>query len=323
MEPETPEVKTLGEKMQSVPKWVLYLILFLCTSAPLFATIPVPNKPFDASVDLFATLMKLPEGSTVLIGSDWTLSTRGESQGEMEALLRILMRRNIKFAIYSTADPQAPQVATDTVGRINAERKAKGQKEYVRFQDWVSLGYFANSEGTNQAIASDVHKAFAGKQDVQPGHPAQDVFSSPVLKDIHKTSDVPLLILISASSTDTITIERMTGKIPMAFMVTGVMVPQEQVYYQSGQLIGMCGGLKGVYDLETMMEYGLNVKAADGKIHNPSDHVKDEIQGFPGEQNFGKGAGYWPTLHVALALLILAVLIGNLGMFLSRNSRKS
>jgi len=323
MVPETQESKTMGEKMQSVPKWVLYVILFICTSVPLFFPIPVPNKPFDASVDLFAKLMKLPEGSSVLIGSDWTNSTRGESGGEMEALLRILMRRNIKFAIYSTADPQAPQVAIDTVTRINAERKAKGQKEYVRFQDWVSLGYFANSEGENQAIASDVHKAFSGKQDVQPGHPPQDVFSSPVFKDIHKTSDVQLLILLSASSTDTITIERLNGKIPLAFMVTGVMVPQEQVYYQSGQLVGMCGGLKGVYDLETMMEYGLNVKGPDGVIHNVSDHVADEIPGFAGEQNFGKGAGYWPTLHVALTLLILAVFIGNLGMFLSRASRKS
>lgn len=323
MGPETPQQKTLGEKLQSLPKQVLYVILFACTSIPLFFNIPIPNKPFDASVDLYAKLMALPEGSTVLIGSDWTLSTRGESGGEMEALLRILMRRNIKFAIYSTADPQAPQVAIDTVATLNKERKDKGEKEYVRFKDWVSLGYFANSEGENQSIGANVRKAFSGKQDVEPGHPPQDVFDSPVLKNINSNADVPLLILISASSTDTVTIERIGGKIPLAFMVTGVMVPQEQVYYASGQLVGMCGGIKGMYDLESMMEYGLNEPDKNGVIHVSSDHVRTKIDGFPGEQNFGKGAGYYPTLHVALSLLILAVVIGNIGMWMSKGSRKS
>jgi hypothetical protein len=240
----------------------------------------------------------------------------------MEALLRIMMRRNLKFAIYSTADPQAPQVAIDTVRTINEERKAKGEREYVRYVDWVSLGYFSNSEGENQAIGSNVMKAFAGKQDVQPGHPPQDVYSSPVFKGITGNKDVKLLVLISASSTDTISLERIKG-MPMAFMVTGVMVPQEQVYYQSGQLVGMCGGLKGVYDLETMMQYGLNTPDASGNIHVKSDHVTDAIPGFPGAINFGKGARYWPTLHVALLLLMLSIVVGNIGMFLARASRKS
>ncbi len=318
MQPETNAPKSMGEKMQSVPKWVLYLILFVATTVPLFFEIPVPNKPVPASIDLFAGLMKLPDGCSIIIGSDWTNSTRGESMGEMDSLLRILMRKNIKFAIYSTADPQAPQVAIDSMDRLNAERKKSGEKEYVRFRDWVSLGYFSNSEGENQAIGSDVRKAFAGRKDVEPGHPPQDVFDSPVLKNIHKTADFPALVLISASSTDTITIERIYGKgVPIAMMVTGVMVPQEQVYYQSGQLFGMCGGLKGVYDLETMMEYGVNVPGPDGKIVVEDDRY-GQIPGFKGAVNKGKATLYYPTLHAALTLLILAVFVGNLGMFLSR-----
>jgi len=51
----------------------------LCSSIPLFSKIVVPREPVPASIDLYKTLMTIPEGSTILLESDWTLSTRGES----------------------------------------------------------------------------------------------------------------------------------------------------------------------------------------------------------------------------------------------------
>ena len=40
------------------------------------------------------------------------------------------------------------------------------------------------------------------------------------------------------------------------FMVTGVMVPETRNYFASGQITGLVGGVKGVYDLEGLMEKG-------------------------------------------------------------------
>jgi hypothetical protein len=68
-----------------------------------------------------------------------------------------------------------------------------------------------------------------------------------------------------------------------------------QVYYDSGQVKGLVAGLKGLYEIENKME-------------------KD----FPGQINLDNGAKYYPTLHIALVLLILAVITGNLGMYLAR-----
>ena len=90
------------------------------------------------------------------------------------------------------------------------------------------------------------------------------------------------------------------------FMVTGVMVPENTVYYSSGQLKGLCGGVKGVYDLETLMEKG----------------TKD-VPPLPGIDKLKaagqlKGTAYYPTLICCLVLLIVAVFAGNLGMFLGR-----
>lgn len=310
----------LGEKLQSLPKQWLYGLLVLFIAIPLFFPFKVPNAPDDQTIDYFKALMTLPENSTILLGSDWTNSTRGESAGSAEATLRILMRKRIKFALYSTGDPQAPQAMKDLIARVAEEYQKETGKTYKRYEDWVSFGYYPNSEAQNQSIANDPLKAFAGKTEAIDGKKLS-VWDSPVLKDIKSLKDFKLLCLVSPSSTDKITVQRLGGKIALLFAVTGVMVPENQNYYISGQLKGLSGGLKGVYDLETLMENGVNVPGPDGKIVVKTDKFPDQIQGFKGMTNKGKGTLYYPTLHVAIALMVIAIIVGNVGMFLSRRGK--
>lgn len=308
--------KTFGEKLQSLPKGILYLILIIFTSAPLFVSIAVPNKPEDTAIDLYRQIMQLPEGSTVLIASDWTNSTRGESGGQFESLMKIFMRRNIKTAIYSTGGPECPQVARDSIANLNNLRRAKGQPEYKRFQDWVSLGFLPDSEAAGQSIANNFRQTFINKTDIPEGRGPTNVFQSPVLADKTKLSDFAMVIIITASKTSTISIERFYGKVPISLAVTGVMGPESQVYYASGQVVGLATGLKGLYDLETLMEHGINVKGDKKTIK--TSRFPDEVKGWNGMDNKGRGTRYYPTLHFALGLLILAVVVGNIGMFLSK-----
>jgi hypothetical protein len=299
--------KTLGEKLQSINKPTLFLILILTTSIPLFLPGKVPNEPDPPTKALFANVMDIPDGSTVLIESDWTNSTRGESAGQFKALLRMLIRKHIKSCIYTAADPQAPKVARDTIRSLNEEQAAKGKPKYEEWTDWIHLGYFPSAEATDLAIGADIRKAFAGRKAIPPGGNQTDVFKSPVLDKITTVKDMPMMFLITASNTSNVVVERLTGAVPLSFLVTGVMGPETQVYYDSKQLVGLSKGLKGVYDLETMMENGATVN-------------NKHYDGFKGEINLDQGALYYPTLHAALILLIVAVLIGNLGMALSRRS---
>jgi hypothetical protein len=290
--------RNFADLLMAVPKQWLYVLLILATTIPLWFTVAVPNRPVDSSVDLYQVLNDIPEGSTILIASDWTNSTRGESGGQFKSLMRILMRRNVKFAVYSTADPQAPRVAEDFIERINQERRAADQPPYQRWQDWVGVGYFPNAEGTANAIANNIRSAWAGKTDFAPDGVKRDVFQSPVLQQISRVEDFPLLIVVTASKTSNVTIERLYGRVPLALMVTGVMGPEMQVYHASGQVRGLSAGLKGVYDVELMME-----------------------RDYPGQKNLDNGGAYYPALHAALTLLILAVVVGNIGMFMNRRRR--
>lgn len=309
---------TFADRLQSVPKPVLFLILFLVTAVPLLHPVTLPNKPIDASIDFYARLMQLPPGSKVLIESDWTNSTRGESMGEMEAMLRILMRRGIKFVVFTVADPQSPQVARDTIRKVANEEAARGGYRYRPFQDYLVLGYYPNAEGTVAAINNKFLSICQGKKDWPENSTPRDVMQSPVLQGLNSVADFKYFVLVTASSTNTVVLERIT-KVPLLFMVTGVMVPENTVYYASGQIKGLCGGVKGVYDLETMMENGVNVKGPHEVV---SDKYTMQIPGFPGKINAGKGTAYYPSLHFALFLLIIAVIAGNAGMILAKRKAR-
>jgi hypothetical protein len=283
----------IADRLQSIPKPVLYLVLIIATTLPLFLNIPVPNRALPESKALYENLMALKEGDRVLIESDWTNSTRGESSGEFDAVIRILMRKKVKFALYSSGDAQAPQVARDEIRVINDLEKAAGKPTLTPFEDYVIMGYFPGAEGTLNGIENNVRATFAGKKDYPPNSPPKDVLESKVFEGIKNLADFKYLIVITASKTTEVTIERIK-KAPLMFMVTGVMAPETRNYFSSGQIVGLVGGVKGVYDLEGLME-----------------------KGFPGENNKGKGTAYYLSLHFALGLLIFVVILGNVAMFLA------
>lgn len=312
-----PAPATLGEKLQAMPRNWLYFILFVVSSIPLFFSINLPNKPDPASIDLYAHLMAVPEGKTILLASDWTNSTRGESMGSFEALIKILAARHVKLAIYSTADPQAPRIARDTIERLNKERRAKNLPTYDRWKDWVSLGYYPSAEGTLLSISTDLRKAFAGKTEINPDtKQSTSVFESPVLTNVKVLGDCAMAITDTASKTSDLTIERFGGKTQIAFLVTGVMGPETVVYYASGQIVGLAAGVKGVYDLETLMTTGVNTPAGPR-----FEKAAGEIPPITEPGVTGKGTAYYPTLHVDLFLLILFIAIGNIGMFMSKKAK--
>ncbi|MCC6403086.1 MAG: hypothetical protein IT207_03670 [Fimbriimonadaceae bacterium] len=315
--------RSVWDKLQGIDRRILYSILMVLTSVPLFITVALPVDPDPSSKDFYATLMAVPPDQTVFLQSDWTNSTRGENGGHMESIFRILMSKKQKFVIYSLADPQAPQVFRDVMLRINQERESQGLPRYKPWVDYVDLGFFANAEGTTVSIGNDVRQTFGSRRAKDETGVERNVFESPVLQPISKVGDAGLFLIVTASNTIDYAVQRLSGKVKMACACTGVIGPSALVYYQSKQLEGVAVGLKGVYDIEYMMNYGLNVQGADGKTM-VSFSEKPTVTAPPLTEGtkFGRGSKYFASLHAALGLVILAVVLGNVGMFASRKKEK-
>ncbi len=309
---------TFWNKAQKLDKRILYVVLIVLTALSLFVKVEIPVNPEASSIDLYVALMDIPTDKTVLVETDWTNSTRGENAGHFECLMRILMTQKVKFVLYSISDPQAPQVARDALLRINEERKAQGLKVYEPWVDYIDLGYFPNAEGHANAMANNLRTAWGGRKERNESGVDTDVFQSPPLKGIQSVGDAGMLLVVSASSTIDIVVERLAGRVPIGFMVTGVMGPNALPYHQSGQILGISVGLRGVYDTEYMMKYGVNVAGPDGKVKVA---YKDKSRVIPPTSEgttMDRGAKYFFPLHVALLLMILAIVFGNVAMFASR-----
>lgn len=323
--------QALGLKLQSLPRQLLYVLLVVFATVPLFFKSEIPNEPEPSTMSAYASLLAIPDGSTVLIESDWTLSTRGESAGQFESLMRILKAKKVKFALYSV-DPLGPQIAKNTIERLNQERKSKNLPLIEKWNDWVELGVFPNLEGQTTSMGINLRAAFKGKSDSNPAtNKAEDVFKSPVLEKVNTIADVAGIIIVTASSSLDTNVERLSDKTKITAMVTGVMGPEAKPYLAAGQLQGLSIGLKGVYDLEYMMNYGLRGPGIDdperkdkrpvyAKLGDGTLPPLTEIE--PGATTFDRGAKYYLALHSALFLMIAMIVLGNVGMFMSKGRRR-
>ncbi len=310
------------EKSQKIDRRILYAILIVFVSLGLFVTIEIPTDPDPSSKDFYTALMTVPEDKTIIVQTDWTNSTRGESMGHFENLLRILMNRKLKFVFYSAADPVAPQVARTVLARINQERKIDNLPVYEIGKDYIDLGYFANAEATNSSMATDLRSTWKGKRTKMPEGGDIDVFQSPVLKNVKRIEDCGMMIVVTASASIDIAVQRLNKKVKMSALVTGVVGPSVLPFYQSKQVLGVGVGLKGVYDTEYMMKYGINQPDPSGgkpKVVSTGEAVPPILEG----KTFARGSQYYGTLHIALLILILAVVFGNVSMFMSKKRKGS
>lgn len=313
---------TIWEKMQKIDRRILYGILVVLVCGGLFFPTTIPTDPDPSSKSFYEAMQKLPEGSTVIVQTDWTNSTRGESMGHFENLMRLLMNKDAKFVFYSAADPAAPQVARTVLARIVAERKTQNLREYKVGEDYIDLGFFPNAEATNTSMGSNLRAAWAGRKSKMPGKGDVDIWQTPVLKKVNKIEDCQMMVVVTASSSIDIAVQRLAKKVPITALVTGVVGPTVLPFYQSGQVKGVGVGLKGVYDVEYLMANGINdVKQKDGERPVVTWNKPDSVPHVTEGTTFSRGQKYYGTLHVALTLLILAVVLGNVAMFAARRRK--
>jgi len=273
------------QTLYAIDRRVLYGILMLLVGWQILKPIEVPNVTMGMSKDLFDKIESLNPGDRVLIESDWTTSTAGESRGQFKALIRHLMRRQVKF-VTTAIDPLAPGIGELYIEEVKREEPPDGPR-YQKGRDYEIAGYFPNAENHVQAMVTNIRKELNSK----------GLANSPVLAGIADLSDMKAVILVTASSSINVWYERMRNKAPLGLMCTAVMAGENIPYHASGQLFGMTIGAKGAFDYETLL----------------AEHYPDKKY-----KNLDTGSRYMSPLFFALLLLIVSVIIGNIAMVMLR-----
>lgn len=281
------------------------LIITLIYSRPENPVVLRPVQTFYDAVD------KAPagpgQGKIILVATTFAASTIAENGTQARALIRHLMLRHKRFALLAVGEPQGA-----TLGPAIAEDLAK-QYNYKYGTDWINFGYQLNSLAFYMGFPRDIPGV------VQVDATEQKPLASfEIMKGIKSIKDVAMHVEITASASllDWLQLvqPKTNPRLPIAYGCTGVMAAEAYPFLDTGQLVGMMPGLKGASDYEKLVDNLEDQEVASGQLKHriPADAIKS-IAAFP-----PPARRLMFTQSAAHIIIILFILLGNLGLIISR-----
>lgn len=242
------------EKLQSISRPTVYLLVFALMSAPLLFPVSLPLEVSDATRASYDAIEALPAGATVMLSTDWEASTQAESAPQTEAIVRHIFRRGLKLIIVGMW-PQGNSATEVIVNRLASE----AGKKYGA--DWVNLGYKPGGEVVLASLAENIKALYP--QDAK-GTPIGNL---EICKNLSGVKDVNLVVSVSWGDPGHITWVKMVGtphKVPVVAAVTAVSIAGCAPYVQSRQIVGVVGGLGGAAEYEKLVGYSGKATAGMG-----------------------------------------------------------
>ncbi|MFO8182654.1 MAG: hypothetical protein R6U39_00635 [Candidatus Aegiribacteria sp.] len=232
------------EKMGDLDRRIIFLLIALAVIIPILTDLVIPNKVgAEPSRDLYEYVDSLPANSNVLVSFDYDPSTMPELQPMAEAVVRHLFEKDhqvIGMALW-------PQGAALGQAAMSLMADSVGREQYL---DWVNLGYKTGGGVMIVRLGTSMRAVFPTDRDNVPW------MEIPMLEEIFSLDDIDLVISLSAGDPGIIAWVMMAGDrydIPIGGGCTAVSAPQLYTYLQTGQMVGLLGGLKGAADYETLV----------------------------------------------------------------------
>lgn len=274
------------DKFLKIDRRWLFLLVFIVVLIPLIKPLRLPTFITKPSQDLYNYIDNIePHNKAVLLVSDFDPSTMPELLPMAEAIIRHCFAKHIKLIVYGGLVPQFVGMAVMAIQHVLPDFPD------VKYgEDYVLLGYIPGGGVVILSIGEGIKETF--KKDYY-GHPLD---SLPMMKDIHNYDDIALSIDLSGSGSPywwvMFAYQKYGEKIGCG--TTAVSAAQYYPLLQTGQFVGMLGGLKGAAEYEHL------IKKA----------------GIPtGRMVASMGMDAQSIIHL---LIILLVILGNIGYFIVR-----
>ena len=234
------------EKLMRIDKRIIYVIMLLSMTLPMFMTFGLPIRLSQPTLDAYDIIEALNEGDIVWIGAEVSPSQESELAPMMKAMARHLCEKKARILIGGFFS-QGPDLAKKWIYSILDEYG------YVEGVDFVNVGYRTSFAATMDAARMNLHEAFANR-DVN-NTPFSDL---PLMADVKVAADVDLVIAFDGGSPGTddyIASWQATGDVmTMIGAVAAVEIPNNMVKYNAGLLKGLAGGMSGAAQYEKLVE---------------------------------------------------------------------
>lgn len=280
-------------RLQNLDSRLLYLLLALVVCVPLLINIPAGKAVILPQSQVFFNTVEriaadpVEKNKLVIFSFSFSSSTSAENLTQAEAVMRHLMAKHLKFAIFAFNDPQGRDLGEQLANKLAPEYG------YQYGRDYVNWGYKAGDAALNlKSLVQDI-----------PGTIGKDVNGTPLaaipaMKGIRTVNDVSLVVEITSVSSLESWIGYFTAagakRVPLGYGCTAVMAPEAFPYLKSGQISGLLVGLKGAAEYESLVYQA----------------------GYAKQTGFATRAS--ASLSFAHFLILILIILGNAGMIAAR-----
>jgi hypothetical protein len=222
-------------------RWI-FLTMALLVLIPLVFPLSLPLSVSPPVQGFYDAVAKVPNGSTVLMSCDYDPASKPELVPMTRTALRQLWDKDCKIVVTVLWDG-GPGLVDNELRTVAAEYQ--GKKVYG--VDYVNLGYKEGREDVMVLMGQGIANAFPRD------YRGNETRSLPLMRRVRDYSSFPLLVNISAGYPGTKEwVQQVQSRfhLPMVSGCTAVSAPEYYPYLQSGQLLGLLGGMAGAAEYE-------------------------------------------------------------------------
>ncbi len=280
----------------NIDRRIIYLLVLLALCVPLLNQWSVKPARMQGAEKFFKVIDTLEVGpnDVAFVAMDYGPGMAAETGTQSEVIVEHLMRRRIKFAVftqYILAEPFLESVPAKAAARL-AKEYPDQTWEYGK--DWVNLGYGAGGSLTIQSIPKSENLVELFKRDAR-GNNLADL---PAFSGVRTLKNIKLLAeftgLVGVFDSYIQFFQNKDYRPIFTHGCTSITIPEAYIYLDSGQLTGLLEGIAGAAWYSVLL----------------NDHYTSRIPDASGVLNTGLG--------VAHLVILGLILLGNITGLLSR-----
>lgn len=302
---------SFAERLLSINRRVIFLLVGLAVIIPLLLRFTLPTSvtpPVKRVFDFIETSPEFAEGKALLVSVDYDPATTPELYPMTLALLRHAFSKNVRVLLM-TLHPAGSGLAEMAVAQVSKEYDVK------RGTDYVFLGFKPGLAAVLLGMGEDIYSTFPTDY---YGTPISEI---PMMRNIQNYDNIALVTSIAASSLPESWISYAGARYGqrVATGVTAVMASDFYPYLQTGQLIGLLGGLKGAAEYEKLLDESAEERAMDAQRR---ELLSDEEYELLRRSHRVARVGMVPQSIVHILIVVL-IIMGNVGYFAMRRAKRS
>ncbi|MGI6642578.1 MAG: hypothetical protein ACOX3V_00945 [Bacillota bacterium] len=270
---------SIWDRLANVDRRAYYVVLILVVALPIIKPWGLPIRVSKSTQDFYDAIEAVPNGGTIALAIDYRSDCIVELNPQVLCIYRHAWAKDIKIIMWSNVDEGAN--VTEPITRQIGEELGKTYGVH-----WVNLGFKPGGDATKVKMVDNFWEG-AAYVDMN-GTPLDQL---PIMQGFNSLKDADLLInmmaVVPSPAEAFLKMVAIPHKVPMAVGTTAIQAPTEMPYYSSGQYKGLLSGLRGAAEYEFLLN-------------------------SPGSAMVGMDAQ--SAAHI---LVILLIVLGNLGYFLS------